>query len=130
MKTLILLLSIFSLAIITGCSNSTDVTNNNNIISTRSVNDTLSISSVTTNYSTTQDIELFFSVDTVKLSLGVTGYGSGSGNFKIYEDSTVVYSKDLGSNIQAVQQIIISRPTKANITFSNYKGTTAILLTR
>ncbi len=130
MKPIFLLLPFFVLVLIIGCSNSTDVTNNNNVISTRSVNDTLSISSVTTNYSSSQDIELFFSVDTVKLSLGVSGYGSGSGNFKIFEDTTVVYSKDLGSNIQAVQQIIIARPTKATINFSNYKGTTAILLTR
>jgi len=113
-----------------GCSNTTDVTNNNNIFSTRSVNDTLSISAVTTNYSVNQDLEMYFSVDTVKLLLGVAGYSNGNGNFKLYEDTTLLYSKDLNTNIQSVQQLIPGKPTKANVTLSNYKGTVSISVTQ
>ena len=113
-----------------GCSNTTDVTNNNNVFVTRSVNDTLIVSAVTTNYSVNQDIEMYFSVDTVKLSLGVSGYSSGNGIFKLYEDTTLLYSKDLNTNVQAVQQLVPGKPTKANVSLTNYKGTVSISVTK
>jgi hypothetical protein len=130
MKSIITLLVVILVLINAGCSNTNDVTNNNNIFSTRSVNDTLAISVVTTNYSTIQDIEMYFSVDTVKIMLGVTGYTSGNGNFKLYEDTAVIFTKDLNTNIQAVQQLIAGKPTMANINLTNYKGTVGISVTR
>jgi hypothetical protein len=130
MKSIIILFISLILFLYAGCSNTTDVTNNNNVFVTRSVNDTLSISAVTTNYTVNQDLEMYFSVDSAKLFLGVAGYTSGSGNFKLYKDTTLLYSKDLNTNIQAVQQVVPGKPTKANVTLSNYKGTVSISVTR
>ena len=130
MKSIYSLIISILVFIYAGCSNTTDVANNNNIISTRSVNDTLTISAVTTNYNSNQDIDLYFSVDTVKLMLGVTGYAGGNGNFKLYQDTTVIYTKNLNTNIEAVQQLIAGKPTKANISFTNYKGTVGISATK
>lgn len=113
-----------------GCSSTTEVSNNNNVFSTRSVNDTLTISAVTTNYNVDQDIDVYFSVDTIKLLIGVAGYSSGAGNFKLYKDTVLLYSKDLNTNMQAVQQLLPGKPTKANISLTNYRGTVSISATR
>ena len=129
MKYILTISLFFLLYFLSGCSNTT-VDTNNNSISTRSVNDTLAIALSATNYSGSQDIEMYFSVDSVKLSLAVTGYGSGSGSFKLYEDTALVYSKDLSSNNISEQKVLFTRPTKAAINFSGYKGNASILVTQ
>jgi len=131
MKIQIYIQVLFLFSLLIGCQdNSTSVNNNNNVYVVRSVNDTLSISAVTTNYTNSQDIDLYFSVDTVKLNLSVAGYSGGIGTFKLLTDTTVIYSKDLNTNIQSVQQLITPMPTVARISLSNYKGTVSILVTK
>lgn len=130
MRTNIFIFLAFLFSFLPGCSDSSSVVNNTNVISTKSVNDTLAVSITATNYTHDEDINLLFSVDTVKLSLSIVGYGSGYGMFKIFKDTNTVYSKDLSSNVQSIQLLLPARPTKASITLSNYKGNASILLTR
>lgn len=130
MKSQIIIISIFILYL-AGCSNnSTSIVTDNNVYSVKVTNDTLSISAVTTNYSNSQDIDLFFSVDTVKLNLSVAGYSSGSAMFKLLKDTTVIYSKSLDTSVQSIQQLITPRPNIARMNLSNYKGTVSILVTK
>ena len=131
MKILILLVISFSIMIISGCDDDT-ITNTNeyNKVDIRSVNDTLAISISTTNHNYNQTIPVVFSVDTLKLSMSVSGYGSGNGLFKIMRDTTALYSKDLNSNFNSSQQLSLGTLTDAVITLQNYKGNANILLTK
>ncbi len=132
MKTGILLVISFCIMIISGCDD--DLTTNiyeYNTVNIRTVNDTLAINISTTNHNfSNNDIELVFSVDTVNLSMSVSGYGSGSGFFRVLHDTSTVISKDLGSNFQSSERIYTGAPTRATLNLTNYKGNASILLTK
>jgi hypothetical protein len=117
--------------IISGCGD--DSTSNSyeyNNVSIRSVNDTLAISISTTNHNYNQTIPVVFSVDTLKLSMLVSGYGSGNGLFKIMNDTTALFTKDLNSNFSISQQLTLGTLIDAVLTLQSYKGNANILLTR
>lgn len=132
MKTGILLVLSFCILIISGCDD--DTTTNiyeYNTVNIRTVNDTLTINISTVNHNYYNDnIELVFNVDTVNFSMSVSGYGSGSGSFRVLHDTNTVISKDLGANFQSSERLYTRNPTKAILSLTNYKGSASILLTR
>ena len=131
MKTLIILVISFCMLIISGCKNDTTTnTYEYNTVNIRSVNDTLAISISTTNHNYNQLIPVVFTVDTLKLSMLVSGYGSGNGLFKIMNDTTALFTKDLNSNYSISQQLTLGTLTDAVLSLQNYKGNASILLTR
>jgi len=131
MKINISLLLAFCFILLAGCSDETTTpTNEYNSVSIRSVNDTLAISISTTNHNYNQTIPVVFSVDTLKLNILVSNYGSGSGLFKIMRDTTALFTKDLNSNFGSSQQLTLGTLTDAVITLQNYKGNANILLTK
>ncbi len=131
MKINISLLLAFCFVLLAGCSDeSTTPTNENNSVNIRSVNDTLAISVSTTNYNYNQTIPVVFSVDTLKFSIAVSGYGNGSGLFKIMRDTAALFTKDLNSNFNSSQLLSLGTLTDAVITLQNYRGNASILLTK
>ena len=116
---------------IAGCSdNSTSTSNNYNSVSIRSVNDTLAVSISTTNHTYNDTVQLAFSVDSVNFSISVSGYGGGSGLFKVLHDTNTTITKDLSTNYQSTERIYTGIPTNAIIQLVNYKGNASILLTK
>ena len=131
MKYLISILVFSVILHFTGCSNDETVVNNNtNVVSVRSVNDTLAISISATNHNYSQNIQLYFSTDTVKLNMSVNGYGSGNGQFKLLRDTNVIFSKDLNSTYSISQEVFPGPPTNAVIELQNYKGNAGILVSK
>lgn len=131
MKINIFLLSAFCFVLLAGCSDeSITPTNEYNSVNIRSVNDTLAIGVSTTNYNYNLTIPVVFSVDTLKLSMSVSSYGSGNGLFKIMRDTAALFTKDLNSNFNSSQLLSLGTLTDAVITLQNYRGNASILLTK
>lgn len=131
MKTVILTIFLICFICLVGCSDDTSSSSSNyNSVNIRSVNDTLAISISTTNHNYNQTIPVLFSVDTLKLMMLVNGYGSGNGQFKIMRDSTALFSKDLNSNYQISEHLVLGTLTDAVLILQNYKGNANILLTK
>lgn len=113
-----------------GCGKDETIINNNtNVVSVRSVNDTLAVSISATNHNYSQNIQLNFSADTVKLYMSVNGSGSGNGQFRILSDTNIIFSKDLNSTYTISQTVFSGPPTDAVIDLQDYKGYATILLT-
>jgi hypothetical protein len=130
MKAILSLLTIFVL-VIGGCSdNSTSTSNESNTVNVWNTNDSLGISISTTNHTYNDTIQLAFSVDTVNFYISVSGYGGGSGSFKVLRDTALVINKDLGTNYSGSQRLNTGIPTKAIINLASYKGNASILLTK
>jgi hypothetical protein len=122
MKAILSLLTIFVL-VIGGCSdNSTSTSNESNTVNVWSIS--------TTNHTYNDTIQLAFSVDTVNFYISVSGYGGGSGSFKVLRDTALVINKDLGTNYSGSQRLNTGIPTKAIINLASYKGNASILLTK
>lgn len=131
MKTLLFTCLLSLIVILSGCSdNSTSTSSEHNSVSIRTANDTLAVAISTTNHTYNDTVQLAFSVDTVNFSISVSGYGGGSGSFKVFHDTATVISKDLGSNYSSTQRLNTGIPTKAVINLTSYKGNASILLTR
>jgi hypothetical protein len=131
MKLIFYLCLIFCTALIIGCSdNSSTTSTDTNSVSIRSVNDTLAISLFTANHNYNDTIQLAFSADTVNLMMSVSGYGRGTGFFKVFRDTTTVILKDLGSNYSSSERIFTGIPTKAVLQLLSYKGNASILLSK
>jgi len=125
------LLALYFLSI-AGCKDETTTSTSSNInnVSVRSVNDTLAISVYATNHNYNDTFQLAFSADTVNLMMSVSGYGAGTGFFKVFRDTSTVILKDLGSNYSSSERIFTGIPTKAVLQLTNYKGNASILLSK
>ena len=99
------------------------------MLALRSVQDTIAYSFTAESYSFYEDRVVLFTKDTVLAKVAVTGYGSGTATFTLYNSSHSAIIAIPLTGITAQDLTVVGRPGYCSIGFDRWTGAASVLVT-